>query len=251
MSEDLTWDTMGEAERRGRSKGWKREGKRRWAGRRRSDVSFSSFYSLSSMHATERVCIITSGADVSFHRDELKVKISVFCSHTHTLTPFFFWWGGGRIGGRTHTCPGRSCYLAKRSLGRQGCHGITCPQTHTYTHTSTSALSPSHFPSHAHQSRVWLHVLKWSGLKCQDDWSSQSVIVRTVYFWLCVGLCGVNMNTGAALLNSSLNLLFPLAFSQWIRCGTVMTISVFKHEMYLKRLGASQRSGNWRTSAKM
>lgn len=110
-------------------------------GRRRSDVSFSSFYSLSSMHATERVCIITSGADVSFHRDELKVKISAFCLHTHTLTPFFL--VGGGIGGRTHTCPGRSCYLAKRSLGRQGCHGITCPQTHTYTHIHFRTLSLS------------------------------------------------------------------------------------------------------------
>lgn len=200
------------------------------------------------MHATERVCIITSGADVSFHRDELKVKISAFCSHTHTLTPFFLV-GGESAAAHTHalgdlaTSP-RGPWAAKVAMA-------LLAHKHTHTHTSTSALSPSHFPCHAHQSRVWLDVLKWSGLKCQDDWSSQSVIVRTVYFWLCVGLCGVNMNMGAALLNSSLNLLFPLAFSQWIRCGTVMTISVFKHEMHLKSLGASQWSGNWRTSAKM
>lgn len=145
MSEDLTWDTMGEAERRGRSKGWKREGKRRWAGRRRSDVSFSSFYSLSSMHATERVCIITSGADVSFHRDELKVKISAFCSHTHTLTPFFFGGGGESAAARTHalgdlaTSP-RGPWAAKVAMAL-----LAHKHTHTHTHPLPHSL-PLTFP---------------------------------------------------------------------------------------------------------
>lgn len=120
-------------------------------GRRRSDVSFSSFYSLSSMHATERVCIITSGADVSFHRDELKVKISAFCSHTHTLTPFFLV-GGESAAAHTHalgdlaTSP-RGPWAAKVAMA-------LLAHKHTHTHTYTSALSPSHFPCHAHQSRV-------------------------------------------------------------------------------------------------
>lgn len=101
-------------------------------GRRRSDVSFSSFYSLSSMHATERVCIITSGADVSFHRDELKVKISAFCSHTHTLAPFFFWCGGELAAARTHalgdlaTSP-RGPWAAKVAM-------VLLAHKHTHTH---------------------------------------------------------------------------------------------------------------------
>lgn len=146
MSEDLTWDTMGEAERRGRSKGWKREGKRRWAGRRRSDVSFSSFYSLSSMHATERVCIITSGADVSFHRDELKVKISVFCSHTHTLTPFFFGGGAGE-NRRPHAHMPWAILLPRQEvLGppRLPWHYLpTNTHVHTHIHFRTLSLSLS------------------------------------------------------------------------------------------------------------
>lgn len=113
-------------------------------GRRRSDVSFSSFYSLSSMHATERVCIITSGADVSFHRDELKVKISAFCLRTHTLTPFFFWWGGNQ---RPHAHMPWAILLPRQEvLGppRLPWHYLpTNTHIHTHMHFLTLSLSLS------------------------------------------------------------------------------------------------------------
>ena len=102
-------------------------------------------------------------------------------THTHTHTGMAECAAHARVQSHIATLP-RGPWIAKVAMA-------LLSHKHTLSLSLSLSLNPSH--TRTHQSKVWLDVLKWSGLKCQNDWSSQCACVRVCahILYVCLRTC--------------------------------------------------------------